>query len=89
MNAQHCTSCDRHAFRELKDGECGCIEGYVEIMGECMDFTCQSVMKHCQTCGYDLNSKKMECLHCTGNRILTKQGCVCKLGFYTDGNGIC
>ena len=88
-NSYNCKSCDPLKFRELSaNGECKCIEGYVSVMGQCLDRSCRRVTENCQQCAYDYEDMELECIGCAGERTVVNGMCECSAGFY-EKEGMC
>ena len=88
-NSYQCTTCDATEFRELNNqAECQCIGNYVEVLGQCLDSTCQNVAENCQQCAYDPATMEQECTDCGGNRMIVNGECVCSAGYY-EKEGVC
>ena len=91
-NSYNCKTCDAEKFRELStngaNGECKCIDGYVSVMGQCLDKSCRSVTDNCQQCAYDYEDMELECIGCAGERTVVNGQCECSTGFF-EKEGMC
>ena len=86
-----CTECDKdNDFRVLgTNDDCVCMDGFLELLGECMDTTCRDIDPNCQSCAFNPETKEKECLTCGDNRIVENGVCKCKVGYYEGSDNTC
>lgn len=68
---------------------CACIEGYLELFGECVDTSCGNSVEFCKTCLLETQFRTTECMTCVGNRVVVNGFCECAVGFYENDENEC
>ncbi|EAS04000.3 EGF-like domain protein (macronuclear) [Tetrahymena thermophila SB210] len=85
-DANSCSSCSSSNNRVLVGSTCNCMDGYYDNGNSSVCLNCNYT---CKTCSYNqFQTPQLQCLSCDPDnyRYLSNGSCLCKTGYYDDGN---